>query len=309
MVLATKVGRKRSFGVGLLLTIVTLGVYAVYWNYKAHNELYRQFELNRENRDEGMVWYVLGLILFPFLLAYLWVFGANVAYLRQRIGLRQATTAGRLTALLGTGIGALAVGLILVEVAFQATGDLESEAVQNAFGTLLVLAIAALVLLAIGYFRLQRDINELWDAYDARMGWLALHPEEFRTPEMSNLAPAAAPEMLASPLRREVEALRARHPQLRALGELDGLMARAEAGDAEARERGEELLGHVAQLLQERAELVALRDAREADMAQLRERLATGTIFEDDIRKQLAELDPVKARERLEVVEAALFAR
>lgn len=308
MVLATKVGRRRSFGVGLLLTIVTLGVYAVFWNYKAHNELYRQFELNRENRDEGMVWYVLGLILFPFLLAYLWVFAANVAYLRERIGLRQATTPGRLVTILGLGVGALAAGIILVEVAFRTAG-LESEAMSNAVGTFALLAVVAVVLLALGYYQLQRDINEVWSAFDTRMGYLTLHPETFRTPAMSDLHPAAAPQTLASPLRREVEALRARHPSLRALPELDGLMAQAETGDVTARERAELLLGDLAGLLQERAELVALRDTRESQMAPLRARIEAGTIFESDLRSQLAALDPVHARERLDIIEAALFQR
>jgi len=282
VVLATKVGRERSFGVGFLLTIVTFGIYAIYWNYRAHNELYRQFELEREQRDEGMVWYVLGLTLQPLLIAYMWIFASNVDYLRRRIGLHRQMTPGKFVAVAGTGVAAFAVAIIMLVAASlavpeEATQEEASAATADASVLALSLALAGIVLLAVAYWGLQRDINEVWDAYDARMTYLRAHPEEIRAPQMAALVPAPGTATLAVPLRAEVEALRAKHPTLRALPELDALLAAAEAGDAEARERGERLLADVAALLQERAHL------------------------------QLIEEEPA-ASERLEVLHAALFA-
>lgn len=291
MVLATRVGQKRSFALGILLTVVTFGIYAVYWNYRAHNELYRQFELGREGRDEGMVWYVLGLVLPPFLLAYLWVFASNVSSLRERIGLARRMTPARLITLVGLGVGAFAVGIVLLETALVVTGTEPTAqelnaAVEAAGGTFLLLAALAALLLALGYHGLQRDINELWDAYDARVAYLRAHPEATRPALVEDLAPAPDAHALASPLRVEVEALRARQPELRALPQLDALLARASAGDAAAREEGERLLADLAALLHERADLLRQRaQARHA---------GEGT-------------DPIEGR--LEIVESALFAR
>lgn len=39
------VGKERSFGRGVLLTIVTLGLYPLYWHYKAYNELVEEFDV------------------------------------------------------------------------------------------------------------------------------------------------------------------------------------------------------------------------------------------------------------------------
>lgn len=316
MVLAQKVGQKRSFGVGLLLTIVTFGVYAVFWNYRAHNELYKQFELQREGRDEGMVWYVLGIVLPPFLIPYFWIFAANVAYLRERIGLRRAMTPGRFVTLAGSGVGAFALGIIILQAAVVAVGENATEeettaAVGQAGPVFLGLALLAAVLVAAAYHGLQRDINELWDAYDARMSYLARHPEDLaqQPAYMADLRPVAAADGFASPLRGEVERLRVRHPELRALGELDALIARAETGDAEARERGEQLLGDLAGVLQERAELLRRREERTREADDIRARIAAGTIFEEDLRRQLAELSASDIDERLSVLEQALFAQ
>lgn len=281
MVLATKVGKERSFVAGFFLTIVTFGIYAIYWNYRAHNELYRQFELEREGRDEGMVWYVLGLTLQPLLVAYMWIFSSNVDYLRRRIGLDRRATPGKFVSIAGTGVGAFALAIVLLAVAtFGLTEETPQEEVDarlapvsGAVGGLFVLGV---VLLAIAYWMLQRDINEVWDAFDARLRYLSQHPMEMRSPQMHALVPAPTAGTLALPVREEVEALRARHPTLRVFGELDPLLARAEAGDAGAREDAERLVADVAGLLEERARLLAIQEEPEAS-------------------------------ERLEVIEAALF--
>jgi len=250
---------------GFLLTVVTFGIYAIYWNYRAHNELYRQFELEREGRDEGMVWYVLGLTLQPLLIAYMWIFASNVDYLRRRIGLPRQATPGKFVAIAGTGVGAFAGAIILLAVAsFAVPEEATPEQVEEAFepygGIVLALFLAGVILLAVAYWLLQRDINEVWDAFDARIGYLRAHPEEMRSPEMAALVPAPEGATLALPLRAEVEALRAKQPTLRALPELDALLARAEAGDAEAREAAERLFADVAALLEERAQLLGIQE-------------------------------------------------
>ena len=316
VVLAQKVGQKRSFGVGLLLTIVTFGIYAVYWNYRAHSELYRQFELAREGRDEGMVWYVLGLTLPPFLIPYFWVFAANVAYVRERIGLTRRMTPGRFVLLAGLGVGAIAAGIILVQAAYLATGESADDPeastplVDNAVVILVLLALVAAVLVGLAYRGLQRDINELWDAYDARIRYLAQNPAEMaqHSAYMADLRPVDQ-QAMSTPLRAEVERLRARHPDLRALAEMDALLAKADAGDAEARERAEALLGDVAGVLQERAELLRRKDERAREAGRIRERIAAGTIFEEDLKRELAALGTEDLDERLIVLEQALFRR
>lgn len=263
MVLAARVGKERSFIAGFFLTVVTFGIYAIYWNYRAHNELYRQFELEREGRDEGMVWYVLGLTLQPLLVAYMWIFASNVDYLRRRIGLERSTTPGKFVAIAGTGVGAFGLAIVLLAVSTLglAQGSTQGEvdaALAPYGGVILGLFLLGALLLAIAYWMLQRDINAVWDAFDARLGYLRQHPEEIRPPE--TLVPAPGPATLAIPVRAEAEALRARHPTLRVLAELDPLLARAEAGDAQAREDAERLLADVAGLLEERSRLLLIQE-------------------------------------------------
>lgn len=292
MVLATKAGKERSFAAGFFLTIVTFGIYAIYWNYRAHNELYRQFELEREGRDEGMVWYVLGLTLQPLLVAYMWIFASNVDYLRRRIGLGQRTTPGKFVAIAGTGVGAFALAIVLLAVATFGLSEDSTEAEIDAalapyWSVAITLFVGGAILLAIAYWMLQRDINEVWDAFDARLRYLAVHPEEMRSPEMHALVPAPGAPTLAIPLREEVEALRAKHPTLRALEELDPLVLRAEAGEHDAREQAERLLGDVAGLLQERAQLLAIQE--EPDASERLEVLDAALFREDDRRGRDAE--------------------
>lgn len=299
VVLAQKVGTKRSFAAGLLLTIVTFGVYAVYWNYRAHNEVYRQFELARENRDEGMVWYVLGLVLPPFLLAYLWVMASNVAYVRERIGLRRSMTPGRLVTLVGLGAGAFALGVIILEAAFVAAGgDTESAqfqaAAESAGVVFLALAVVAAFLFALAYRGLQHDINELWDAYDARISYLRQHPE-------SLAPPVAAP----APLRARLDALRLAHPRLVALPRIDELTRRAEAGETSAAQEAHALVEDVEAALAERAELLRRRHARDREAHELRMRLAAGE--DEEASARMAQLVAEDEGARLAVLDAALY--
>lgn len=242
MVLAEAVGKKRTYLRGLLLTIATFGVYAIYWNYRAHNEVYRQFELERERRDEGMVWYVLGLIIPPLLVAYLWIFASNVAYVRKRIGLSANWTAGRFVMTVGVAVGLVTVALIALTVASTAPGTGATEAqitasLEAAAPLALGLSAGAVILAGIAYRGLQNDINELWDAYRARVTYL----------KGSTVAPL--PERIA--------ALRLREPRLSALARLEVLM-QTDPSAATA------LAYDLEQALDERRRLMALRDEPEA---------------------------------------------
>lgn len=174
MVLASAVGKKRPFWRGFALTAATVGVYSLYWNYKAHSEVFRQFELEREGRDEGVAWYILGLVFLPLQFVYFWILAANVAYVRHRLALAPGIRPGVFVALVGAGLGAYFVGAFVL---FSTSGVLPSDAPTQETGIPRGPGLAAFVAgtavaflaLPIAYGRLQRDINGVWDAYAARM--------------------------------------------------------------------------------------------------------------------------------------------
>lgn len=189
MVLAERIGKKRNFVAGFFLSLVTALVYAIYWNYKAHNELYRQFELQKEGRDEGVVWYILGIILPPFLLAYWWIMVSNVRYVRERMRLPAGITPGRFLALtilaFAAYVGALVLG-VYASTIDQATATPRQMQVVTLAVSLAVALIGLTFLFAgIAWARLQRDINGVWDAYDRRL-------MELRAPVVAP-APAGPP--------------------------------------------------------------------------------------------------------------------
>lgn len=186
MVLSQPVGKRRNFWGGFLLSLATVGVYAIYWNYKAHAEVYRQFELSKENRDEGVIWYVLGIVLPPFLLVYAWVMVSNVAYVRERLRLRRGIGALRFVTLVTIGFGVYFVASLVVVLL-----DADPRGVLVA---LVVAAVAFFALVPVAYYLLQRDINEVWLAYDARMREITLAPAAALPAPMPGLAvvPASA---------------------------------------------------------------------------------------------------------------------
>lgn len=190
VVLAEKVGKKRNFVPGFLLSLVTALVYAVYWNYRAHNEVYRQFELQKEDRDEGVVWFILGIILPPFLLAYWWIMVSNVQYVRDRLRLPRGISPGRFVTLTVLAFGSYIGALLLVVYASTlqkptATPE-QAQTALAAVGGAVALLVLTLAFGGVAYRRLQADLNEVWDAYDRRI--------------MELRAPAAAPpQRLAAP--------------------------------------------------------------------------------------------------------------
>lgn len=187
MVLAFKVGRQRPFWPGFWLSIATVTLYAYYWDYKTHREIHTQFELAREHRDDGTVWFMLGFLLPIFRYAYYHHFVSNTRYLRERFGFQSSLSPG---AFIGYIVAATASFFVLVFVGVLMVGSGMQEddfgylEVANAglvaAGALMAMAGLGLFLLLEGmaYHRLQRDLNEVWDAYDARASYLMAAAQE-----------------------------------------------------------------------------------------------------------------------------------
>ncbi len=188
MVLTTRVGRPRSFALGLFLTIVTFGIYGVYWSYKAHVEVHRQYELDREGRDDAVVWLVLGLLLPILLVVYYWKFVSNVRYVRARMQLPGGITPG------GFVTGFVLASLVVFAGSIAALGALDeldgvdtenpSEAEKRVIEDVLSRVVAAYlgaivvaVLVAlVPFYLLQRDVNETWTWFDANVHQLTGGP-------------------------------------------------------------------------------------------------------------------------------------
>lgn len=181
MVKTVRVGKKRSFARGLLLTIVTFGIYGLYWSYKAPHEVYRQFDLEDEGRDEGVVWLILGLLIPFLIIVYYWKAIDNLRYIRTRLGLADRLKPGTFVALfVGPNVVLVLLYLIVVlpfvAVDAGATEETASDALFPILMVLLVGALVGLVLTAAGFAMFQRDINEVWDAWATRMRELTTPP-------------------------------------------------------------------------------------------------------------------------------------
>lgn len=194
MVLPQRVGKRRSFGVVVLLYLVTFGIYGLVWNYKAHHEVFRQFELDREGKEEGMVWFILGIVLLqPLFWVYQYGFVRNVAYVRARLGRQGGLRPGGFlgmaipgSILLTIGFVMLVIGVVFVNIDARpddpATPDDETitdaqAERMNRLGTTLatlggLMAMGGAALALSAYGRLQGALNQIWDDYDTRVTWL-----------------------------------------------------------------------------------------------------------------------------------------
>jgi hypothetical protein len=178
MVLPNKVGKQRSFGRGLLFTILSLGIYSYYWNYKVHNELFEQFELKKEGRDEGIVFFIVGI----FVSVILWIFQykavENLNYVRARSGMPVRLTPGAFLAwrIVPTVAAVVLLVPLFVLAPFLFFGGDPGRATEaNAAGFVgaLVLVAIVFVVVALGgqmvaYAKYQESLNEVWDRYDER---------------------------------------------------------------------------------------------------------------------------------------------
>lgn len=165
VVLANPVGKPRSTGRGFLLAVATASLYAFYWDFRAHMELYEQFELRRERREHGGVWYVLAFLFWALRFVYYYHFAANVGYLMRRMGHPRPLTPA---AILGLKIPATSVLFVLLPVG----GLLVATGTAGLVVLGVVLAIGSLatwmVLKIVAYARLQSSVNWVWGMYHER---------------------------------------------------------------------------------------------------------------------------------------------
>jgi hypothetical protein len=214
VVLAVRVGRPRPFWGGFGLAVVTFGVYSYYWDFKTQDELYKQFELAREGRDQGAVWYILGFLLPVLRFVYFAHYVGNLRYLRARFGFRESLTVPGFLGLAIPGTVAFFVGVLLglalvgSGIDTDAKGDPHITNAGNVQAGLILAAtglVLYILLYATAYARLQRDVNEVWAAYDARaaalrsglgpapprLGWIPAGP--------ASAPPPGAPPRPAAP--------------------------------------------------------------------------------------------------------------
>lgn len=339
MVLAQMVGKKRPFVRGLLLTVFTVGIYGIYWLFKAHDEVYKQFELQREGREEGVQWLVLGRhVLFPLQLLYCWMFVGNVEYVRRRLNLPAGITPGAFIALLIGGYVALFAGYVYLATSVTMDEDATPEEVAGAFapafGGFLLMAGLAAAIQGIGYYRLQSGINSVWDAYQDRMRTLAAAPGGLPVPGAApalvpgapvmpegtpqftywgDLRPpqgASGPILSATHVRARAESVARDNPGLVLPPGFEEHLSRGEAGDVAALTAAAGLLDGVDRLLGERARLAAELEELERRQGRLAGRLANGEVDNAAYATARAELDRERARvqARLAEAEARLYA-
>ena len=180
VVLRFPVGRARPPVHGFWLTVASFTFYRFYWDVKAHEELWTQFELGRERRATGFFWYMLGFILVFLRFVYYGYFVGNVEYLRARFGMQPGIRTATFLTLTIIGTSALyllpTVGILLsmyVGAEFE-----EPYNLADWIGIGLVVAGIAvnLTFYVIAYVRLQRSINQVWAAFHGRIAQLAAGP-------------------------------------------------------------------------------------------------------------------------------------
>lgn len=177
MVLAVKVGKRRPFWRGFLLALGSVGIYGRYWDYRAHDEVYKQFELAREGREEGVPWYVMAYPLPVLKFVYYYHFVSNIRYLRMRMGFARNLSPGGFLGLSIPGTASLVLAFVLfasllpASFGTDAAGDSyvqDPGLMQASFIILAVGVVAWVTLRSVAYFRLQSDINGIWETYETR---------------------------------------------------------------------------------------------------------------------------------------------
>lgn len=177
MVRATKLGKERPWVRGFVLTVITFGIYGIYWLYKAHDEVFKQFEMDNEGRDEGIVWLILGLVFSPLIYVYQWMFVSNVNWVEHRLGLKARITPGQFIMLVIVPSLVVAAGSIVLftsEMDPDTGMPTEVGEPQAMVGAAIIGlgAVLTLLLVVTAYAKLQNSINDVWAAYDARMAQL-----------------------------------------------------------------------------------------------------------------------------------------
>jgi hypothetical protein len=112
-------GKERSFARGVLLTIVTLGLYSLYWHYKAYQELIESFDLD----EFPMGLFVASLIPLVNLVAmpmFMSRFIDDLNGVRSELGLSEEIT-------LGSFLGWYVLGSLIVVGPFVAYHKLQTS--------------------------------------------------------------------------------------------------------------------------------------------------------------------------------------
>lgn len=194
LVLTGAVGKKRHPLRGFLLTIVTFGIYRYYWIYKAPTEVYRQFELDREGRDDSVVWLILGILLPVLILVYDWKAVENVRYVRARLGLQGGITPAKFTllpvAIAAVGFVVIVVGGLALETSGIGSSTDAAEGEDVLYGVAGLIFLVALAVNVWTYVAFQNDINAVWDAWAARVQQIATPAAA--GPAATGASPAAA---------------------------------------------------------------------------------------------------------------------
>ncbi len=174
MVLARRIGVIRPFPLVLLLYVGTFGLYGLYWHYKAHHEVFRQFELDLEERNMGLVWLLLDRAFFPLRWIYQYGFVDNLSHVRQRMGLPPGI---RPSSFLWLAIPGSTLSYMATVLAVFGLGGPYAQ----------MMALIALGCFALGaslsvpaFWLLQSSLNEAWLAFDHRMDEIMPRSEAWR---------------------------------------------------------------------------------------------------------------------------------
>lgn len=176
LVRTEKVGKKRPFWRGFLLTVVTFGIYGLYWLYKAPKEIHRQFELMKEGRDDAVVWLLIGLVVPVVRLVYEYKMVDNVRYVRERLGIEDGIEPGWFVGLRVISQVLMFAMTLVILTSLPETAIEQTPGVV--FGALGATFLAGFGLIAYVFWRLQTDINTIWDRWEQRVEELGDHEAE-----------------------------------------------------------------------------------------------------------------------------------
>lgn len=156
----------------LLMMPMTHGITTTVWRAKAHSEVMRQFELEREGHHGGLAWYLLGFFVPISWVAYDYIFASNVRHVRRRFGFgRSMHPVVFAVAPVAPLVGLLAAEIWLI-VLFHGDGPVPEGLVPLVFAFAGVSLAAVIVAAAAVHARLQKDLNGLWGAMDRRVDQL-----------------------------------------------------------------------------------------------------------------------------------------
>ncbi len=160
------------------MAVLTFNFYRYYWDYKAHMELYHQFELSREGRRDGVVWYTMARIFSVLDFPYFYYFASNLEYLGRRMNHNKVAKPGLVLGLLIPAYTLLILGTLPGSVVAMEGLDVNADGevvvvseAQLIAGVIMAVGglVSWIVLKAAAYAHLQGAVNRIWASYDWRM--------------------------------------------------------------------------------------------------------------------------------------------